>query len=151
MAYDKGYEPPDWWLQRLTVVMSDLGWDNADLAREARDVDGRGKKWGADRISKMRSESKGTFELVAAVSTATGIPAPVIEAANIDEADALRSWLLAYRRRTSTGVETVTKKTAIAQALDASVKEAIDQSDAVMSDDEGSPRDPRTRRAHRGR
>lgn len=151
VPYDKGYEPPAWWLDRLTDALADLGWDNSDLAREARDIDGRGKAWGADRISKMRSERKGTFQLVAAVSEATNIPPPVVEAVSIDEADALRSWIYAYRRKSQHTADIEPRREAVAQALDAAVKDAADQMSDVASKSEGRNRGTRAGRPARSR
>lgn len=144
MAYDKGYAPPDWWLARLDVAMGALGYDDGDLAREARDIDGRSKKWGSDRISKMRTEKKGTFPLVSAVSSAVNIPSPVVEALDEKEAEALQAWIVSYRRKNAADSS---KVKSVLQRLNTVVESAEDQTEHVPSTDEGNPRDPRTRRA----
>lgn len=149
-GYDKGFEPPGWWLELLSKAMRDLDIDNADVARLARVVDGREKKWGPDRIVKLRGEFNGTIRLVQAISKAVAIPSPVITPENEQEAAAFDRWLRS-RQSTTANPDQQSRDRAVAQALDSAVKQAEDQTRPVTSADERSPRGPRTRRASRSR
>lgn len=145
--YDRSYSCPMWWIEELGRVISIESWDHATLARRAREIDGRGKSWGPDRISKMRTGANVTLELVLAVSKAVGLPPPFFEATSMDEARAFER----FRRRLDADLtaDQNARNAAVAQALDAAVQDAKDQTQPVVSRDEGSPRDPRTRRAPR--
>ncbi len=151
MAYDDSFKPPTWWFEELDQALLDLGWDHADLAREAREIDGRGKKWGSDRISKLRSERKATIQMVSAISQAAGIPTPVAEMRTKVEADAFKRWHDSYRRGQPATEDVSPKRATVAQTLAAAVKDKTDQSDAVTSADEGIPRGSRSRRTPRSR
>lgn len=145
MTYDNSYNPPDWWLERLAEVMTEQGWDDSDVMLEARNIDGRERRWDSSRLSKMRSrKSKGTIQMVVAISKAARIPSPVFEAADLADAEAIDRWL---STRPAASAKPLPRRAAALQALDATVEAAKDQTRAVNSKDEGSPRDPRTRRA----
>lgn len=148
MSYDNSYDPPDWWLEQLAVVMREQGWDDSDVIKMAREADGRERRWGPDRISKMRSRrSKGTIQMIVAISKAIKIPSPVIEAKDQADAAAIDRWL-STRRPPST--EEPQRKVAVLQALDSVVSDAKDQTKAVPSEDEGRLGSGRTRRTPRG-
>jgi hypothetical protein len=151
-GYDRGFEPPGWWLELLSKAMRELDLDNADVARLARVVDGREKKWGPDRITKLRGEFNGTIRLVQAVSKAVAIPSPVVTPDSAEDAEALDRWLRSRQSTTAAAnPDQQSRERAVAQALDSAVKQAEDQTRPVASTDEGSPRGPRTRRASRSR
>lgn len=149
-SYDRSYTAPKWWLDELGRVMRQNDWDNPAVIREAKRIDGRGKSWGPDRISKMFNGENATLELVLAISSAVDIPAPFFEASSVDEA---REFQQFRRRRQVVAVnpDQRARLHAVDQVLEAAVNDAKDQTRPVESPNEGSPRDPRTRRAPRGR
>lgn len=143
-TYDNGYAPPDWWLERLAAVMAEQGWDDSDVIKVAREIDGRERRWGPDRISKMRGrKQKGTIQMVVAISRAAKIPSPIIEAVDEKDAEAIDRWIATRRPTTN---DAPPRKHAVIQALDNVVKDAKDQTSHVPSVDEGISRGSRTRR-----
>lgn len=146
-TYDDSFHPPPWW-----ILMMDkrLGIDEARtdgwLARAAAAVDARDQRWGADRISKLRKGSA-TIQLVIACSAVLGIPSPVVLARDENDAIEIDAWLAPRRRRVEKLNGTGAKRDRIVKALDASVEAAKDQTDAVESKNEGSPRGLGHRRA----
>ncbi len=151
MTYDNSYYPPGWWLARLATVMDEQHWNDSTVMRMASAIDGR-RRWGPDRLSKMRSRtSKGTIQMVTAISKAVRIPPPVVEALDPVEADALDRWVSSRRSPTTgeavTSIETSYKTAVVMQRMAAAVQQKKDQTDPVSSKDEGSPRGLGHRRA----
>lgn len=150
-GYDNSYKPPDWWLSRVISILEDSDWTHGTLAKQASLVDGRSpKKWGADRVTKLIRNNAGTIQFVTAISKVLKLPPPIFEPANEKEAAAFERWIDASRRRQSGSADIEARGATIERALTGAVADAKDQTRAVHSENEGSPRDPRTRRAPRG-
>lgn len=149
--YDDGFAPPGWWLEEFDRVREkELDWTDRDVVRKANEIAntlGWQKKWGPDRIVKMRGGSA-TLKLVVAVSKATGVAPPVLIAESLADAAQLDRWRKLHpapveKTQSGSGV----KEAEIEQALVGAVKAAKDQTRAVPSRNEGSPRGLGHRRA----
>lgn len=149
-SYANSFTPPEWWVTELERIAKVDRLNDRMLADRAN-IEAPGNGWDRTRLHKMRSGTIGwTMPIVRALSCALKIPSPVVVPHDLEEAQALERWL--HERRVSTKIrsEKSERTHTVAQALDAAVKDAKDQTLLVDSVGEGSPRSPRTRRAPPG-
>lgn len=144
--YDDSYKPPDWWLGELAKAMTDLDWGDGEVIKQAREIDGRNKSWGPDRVVKLR-RGNATIQLVVAISRALDIAPPIVVARDQKEAEALRRWIVAHRPAVENHAGSGLKQARIEQALDEAVKTEKDQRGKLPSKNERSPRGLGHRRA----
>jgi len=153
--YDPAYDPPNWWLDELRRVLG-LGsgvktWERVDLAEHASSLAGR--KWDGTRITKLLKRQNPTMVLVQAISAAASITPPIFEARSKEEAEDFLRIRRQHDARADGEInpETLSKVSRIAQRLEHTVAEVTasmhDQTDALNSKDERSPRGRGHRRA----
>lgn len=139
-TYERAGKPslPKWWTDVVFPRLKDKDVDYGEIAAKASIYANRKSAWKRDAISKFVSGSARTRELANGISLALGVDQPYFTARSAKESCAIKAVMDAVEGPT-VNPEQQARLIALDQAGEGERKSAIDQSQAILSqDDEGT-------------
>lgn len=145
----KGVVLPAWWLIKIRELVELRGGNLTQLGKDLATAIGRDEPWDHSSVSRFLRDKVTTAPMAAAFSCLFAFPPAFYVARTLDEAFALQATAKRYDA-VAVNPEQARRLAVADQVVDSEEESVRRRNDPVESDNEGTSRRGRTRRAARG-